>query len=46
MNFFQFLNYVIFNKDGQRQVVWNEFKRHFADLQIERWAYLNERLST
>lgn len=43
MNLLQFLNYVIFNKDGQRQVVWNAFVDNFRRHQSERWAYLKER---
>lgn len=45
MNIFQFLNYIIFNKDGHREEVINQFKKHFSDLQTERWRYLRERLS-
>lgn len=45
MNIFEFLNYIIFNKDGQRQIVWNEFTQHFTNLQDVRWAGLRQRLS-
>lgn len=45
MNLFQFLNYIIFNKDNQRTTVWTEFKQHLSNAQKNRWAPLKERCS-
>jgi hypothetical protein len=44
MNILQFLNYLIFNKDQQRSVVWNEFKKHFDELQTKRWENFRNRM--
>lgn len=37
MNLLTFLNYIIFNKDNNRTIVWEEFKQHFFNLQQSRW---------
>lgn len=43
MHLLTFLNYIIFNKDGQRNIVWNEFMTNFRRHQSQRWAYLKQR---
>lgn len=36
MNIFDFLSYIIFNRGGNRQLVWNAFKDNFRKKRLER----------
>ena len=44
MNLLIFLQYVLFNKDNQREAVLAEYKKHFNELQEKRWANYNKRM--
>lgn len=46
MNIIKFLQYVIFNKDGQRTTVLDEYRKHFKELQEKRWDSYNKRMQS
>jgi hypothetical protein len=44
MNILQFISYTVFNKDGKRNEVWNEFLNQFKQLQDARWESFRNRM--